>query len=48
MTEIEFDNIKKQIDVIESLMPKYGGKTIDNILQGLKCRIEEYEKNNKK
>lgn len=48
MTEIEFDDVKKQIDVIEGLIPKYGGKTIDNILYGLKCRVKEYIENNKK
>ena len=48
MTEIEFDKVKIQIETLESLMPRYNGKTIDNILYGLKCRIKEFEENNQK
>jgi hypothetical protein len=44
MTIIEYRLILTQAEILQTLMPAYSGKTIDNILSQLKARIKEYEK----
>lgn len=37
--------IKRQADVLRRLIPRYGGKTIDNVLRQLEARIKYNEDN---
>ena len=43
MTNGEYVRVKAQVAVLKELLPVYGGKTLENIIQGLEARIAEEE-----
>ena len=43
MTNGEYIRVKAQIAVLHELLPDYGGKTLENIIQGLEARVAEEE-----
>lgn len=43
MTKGEYVRVKAQVAVLKELLPVYGGKTLENIIQGLEARIAEEE-----
>lgn len=42
MTAKEYNEILEQLGVLEQLQERYGGKTLDNIIDGLRARLREY------
>ena len=42
----EIENLERQLRVLAELQKDYGHKTLDNIIQGLKARVEEIRRNN--
>lgn len=42
----EIENLERQLRVLAELQKDYGHKTLDNIIQGLKARLEEIRRNN--
>lgn len=43
-TLTELDILKRQREVLNELLPKYTGKTLDNVLVNIEARIKEEEK----
>ena len=43
MTNAEYIRVKTQVAVLKELLPVYGGRTLENIIQGLESRIAECE-----
>lgn len=44
MSTKEYERICAQIDVLEPMLERYGGKTLENVVQGLRARIAEADK----
>lgn len=48
MDRKEYNEIKYLIPILKSLLLVYGGRTLENIIQGLEARIENYKQTRKK
>lgn len=47
MTTIQkYSRLKHQLEVLDELMPKYGGRTLENIAQNIKSSIKWIEEEN--
>lgn len=46
MDKEEYKKVLRQAECLKSLMDRYSGKSLDNVLSGLIRRIELYEKDN--
>ena len=42
MNRLELFVLRRQADVLRKLLPRYGGKTIENVLHQIESRIEYY------
>ena len=43
MTEAELFLLKQQVNILQELLPRYGGKTIENVFSQIKARIQYNE-----
>jgi len=39
----KYTKLKEQVKVLQSLLPRYGGRTLENIIQDINARMKEME-----
>lgn len=45
MSTVEYNRVQSQLYVLYDLLPVYGGRTLENIVDMLQARVKEYSKN---